>query len=391
MSDASPDNPKVLIGASIPRSGHHFLADMMTGYFGPDLYYCEFYTTPNCCKQAPCARRGRYSFIYQKSHDRDFILPADVAEALYIIQYRHPVPEALSDRELDLKDTIGRPSLNYRRTRAGYVTFLARKAMYYRKFHDKWMAKRVPNGIYLDYPELAAEPLESMRTILTRAGALLDEAKLARVVGANAKPRATAGGESFKPRVVSDSPHFDAELLGALEAWILERCPAYGFSSELNGSYEKSELYGLILLKDQSEPLPPGESKRFKAAAKLAPDHPEVLRRLAARALRDGHTKQGLNRLEKLVAEHPFFGPGYELLFSACADSSTPVPESALNGNALLACSDDADMLVALGDAFRARGLGVNAVMSFSLASLVAPANEGVRARLAETLDDVRR
>src|ERR1700742_346449 len=135
MTDLSPDNPKVLIGASIPRSGHHFLADMMTGYFGPDLYYCEFYTTPQCCKAAPCAKRGRFSTIYQKSHDRAFTLPADVADALYLIQYRHPVPEALSDRELDLKDTIGRPSLGYRRSREGYVSFLARKAIYYRKFH----------------------------------------------------------------------------------------------------------------------------------------------------------------------------------------------------------------------------------------------------------------
>jgi hypothetical protein len=391
MSDASPTNPKILIGASIPRSGHHFLADMMTGYFGPDLYYCEFYTLPSCCKHAPCTRRGPFSYIYQKSHDRDFTLPADVAEALYLIQYRHPVPEALSDRELDLKDSIGRPSLSFRRTRAGYMMWLAAKALYYRRFHDKWMAKRLPNALYLDYPELAAKPMETMRAILARAGADLDETKLTRVVNANSKPRAAAGGEAFKPRVVSDSPHFDAELLGALEAWILERCPAYGFSSELGGSYEESELYGMILLRDQQEPLPRGESKRFKAAAKYAPDHPEVQRRLALRALREGHTKQGLTRLEKLLAAHPFFGPGYELLFSACADSGSEVPESTLNGNALIACSDDPDLLLALGSAFRAKGLGVNAAAAFSLASMVAPANEDARARLAETLDEVRR
>ena len=32
MTNPTASNPKVLIGASIPRSGHHFLADMMTAY-----------------------------------------------------------------------------------------------------------------------------------------------------------------------------------------------------------------------------------------------------------------------------------------------------------------------------------------------------------------------
>ncbi|MBV9693198.1 MAG: hypothetical protein JO261_05815, partial [Alphaproteobacteria bacterium] len=120
---------KVLIGASIPRSGHHFLADMLTRYFGRELYYCESYTPADCCRTVPCTRRGDFRFIYQKSHDRDFRLPADVADALYLIQYRHPVAETLSDRELDLKDAVGRPSLAYRRTREGYMTWLAAKAV----------------------------------------------------------------------------------------------------------------------------------------------------------------------------------------------------------------------------------------------------------------------
>jgi len=46
----SKDNPRILVGASIPRSGHHFLADMMTAYYGSDIYYCEYYTSPSCCR-----------------------------------------------------------------------------------------------------------------------------------------------------------------------------------------------------------------------------------------------------------------------------------------------------------------------------------------------------
>ncbi|MBV9991201.1 MAG: hypothetical protein JOZ72_07890 [Alphaproteobacteria bacterium] len=384
-------NPNILIGASIPRSGHHFLADMMTGYFGPDLYYCEYYTLANCCKQVPCTRRGNFGTIYQKSHDRDFKLPADVADALYLIQYRHPVPEALSDRELDIKDTLGRPSLGYRRTRAGFMQWLAAKAVYYRRFHDKWMAKRLPNALYLDYAQLSKRPGEIMREILTRSGAAVDEARLKQVVERSGGSRG-GGSETYKPRVVSDSPYFDAELLGALEDFVLKRCPAYGFSRELGGSYEDSALYGLILLKDQNEPLPGGgEGKRFKIAAKLAPDHPEVRRRNIVRMLRENHVTQALKRAEALVADEPLYAPGYELLFRVSADTGTPVPEAALTGNALVACSESAELLTSLSEAFLAAGYSVNAVAAASLAAQLDPDSEDIRDRLEAALSSAKK
>lgn len=384
-------NPKILIGASIPRSGHHFLADMMTGYFGPDLYYCEYYTLANCCKQVPCTRRGQFSTIYQKSHDRDFKLPADVAEALYLIQYRHPVPEALSDRELDIKDTLGRPSLAYRRTRAGFMQWLAAKAVYYRRFHDKWMARRLPNALYLDYAQLSKRPGEIMREILTRSDAVIDEARLGKVVERSGGSRG-GGSETYKPRVVSDSPFFDAELLGALEDFVLKRCPSYGFSRELSGSYEDSALYGLILLKDQNEPLPGGgEGKRFKIASKLAPDHPEVRRRNIVRMLRENHVTQALKRAEALVVDEPLYAPGYELLFKVCADSGTEVPEAALTGNALVACSESAELLGGLSDAFLGAGYSVNAVAAASLAAQLDPDSEEIRDRLEAALASAKK
>ena len=269
MTIPTASNPKVLIGASIPRSGHHFLADMMIGYFGPDLFYCEYYTLSNCCKSVPCTRRGEYRFVFQKNHDRDFLLPDNIKEALYLVQYRHPVPEALSDRALEMQNTMSLPNFDFRSTRAGYAIWLAAKARYYKNFHDKWVARKMPNAIYLDYPELTATPEVLMKSIILRIGADLDERRLADTV---ARAAAVASGRSiqpFKPHEVADNPHFDAELLGAFEAWVLARCPAYKFSRELTGSYEDSEIYGLILLRDQSEPLPNGETKRFKLAAAL--------------------------------------------------------------------------------------------------------------------------
>lgn len=383
---ADQQTPKILIGASIPRSGHHFLADMMTGYFGPELYYCEYYTLPNCCKQAPCTRRGSFNYIFQKSHDRDFKLPADVADALYLIQYRHPVPEALSDRELDIKDTLGRPSLAYRRTRNGFMQWLAAKAVYYRRFHDKWMAQRLPNALYLDYAQLSARPAETLREIVTRSGAAPDEMHIKRIVERAGGSRG-GGAETYKPRVNSDSPFFDEELLGQLEDFVLKRCPAYGFAREMNGSYEESALYGLILLKDQHEPLPDGgEGKRFKIASKLAPDHPEVRRRNIVRMLRENRVDQALKRAEVLVADEPLFAPGYDLLFQICADAGTPVPEAALTGNALVACSESADLLGSLADAFLQSGYAVNALAASALAAQLDPESDAIRDRLEAAL-----
>jgi hypothetical protein len=368
----SRDNPRILIGASVPRSGHHFLADMMTAYYGAEIWYCEHYTLPSCCKAVPCTKRGAFSIIYQKSHDRDFKLAPDVAHALYLIQYRHPVPEALSDRELDLQDGFNRPSLAYRRTLPGYQNWLAGKAIYYRRFHDKWIAPKLSNAIYLDYADLAADPKRHLGAIVERTSGAADAARLDAAIEKTRSPRASG---SFKPRVISDSPYFDADLLGALESWILERCPLYGYARELSGSYENSPIYGLILLKDASEPLPKGEKKRLMVAAQLAPDHPEIKRRLAMKAVREGRVAEGMGKFEALIAGHPYFAGGYKAMFTACAETGTPVPEYALTGNALVACSESAELAIQLGDAFAAGKYWMNATMAFAQALTLQPQN----------------
>jgi tetratricopeptide (TPR) repeat protein len=387
MTPPTPNDPRILIGASIPRSGHHFLADMLSAYFGRELFYCEFYNHPNCCKQVPCTRRGRFNVIYEKSHDRDLALPKTVERALYIVQYRHPVPEALSDRELELVDKLGRVNLAYRRSRAGYMNWLAAKAVYYRKFHDKWIAKKLPNAVYLDYARLAASPLEAVNEIVERAVGRADAQRLAAAVEeknpTRSSDKAGAPAAPFKPRVIQNSPYFDAELLGAFEDWVLERCPAFGFKRELEGSYRNSALYGLILLRDHSEPLPEGETKRFKVASSYAPDHPEIVRRAAARAVKEGRAAQAVQRLEKLLQKHPYFGAGYELLFSACAEGGVEIPDSALTGNAVIACSDSAELSMRLGRAFQEKGLIANAIGAYSMAAALDPDNSEAGERLA--------
>src|ERR1041385_1979169 len=98
--------PKALLGASIPRSVHHYLQRTLSRYFKSEIFYCEWYTPSDCCKQVPCTSRRDCRVTYQKSHDWDFSLPSNIADALYLVQFRHPVPEALSDRDLAMRDSI---------------------------------------------------------------------------------------------------------------------------------------------------------------------------------------------------------------------------------------------------------------------------------------------
>ena len=400
MTSGTAEHPRIMIGASIPRSGHHFLQNLLTSYYGPDLHYCEFYTPAGCCKSIPCTMRGNYRVIFQKSHDRDLKVPADVSDSLYLIQYRHPVPEALSDRELELRDGLGRRNLPYRQTRENYAFWLANKAIYYRKFHDKWMAKRTSNAVYMDYPDLSTNPESMLRPIIEWASGSIDEERLARVVGQASATRvslphsAESKGEDakvFKPRVIQESPHFDAELLGAFEAWVLERAPSFGFRRELTGSYENSMLYGLILLNDPEEPLPEGQHNRFAAAAKLAPDHPEIQRRIVQRLLKEGDVADAAKRLEAMIRHSPFYTPAYKLLFSVCKKNEIPVPESILDSSAVMACSDNAPLLTDLGQAFLDKGLLVNAVTALSLATIIAPDHQRAYHLLAVALTQEKR
>src|SRR4051794_15781646 len=147
-----------LVGASIPRSGHHFLQSLLSRYYGDQLFYCEVYSKADCCRSVPCKRGGGHAVTYQKSHDRQGEVPANAEGVLYVIQYREPVGEALSDRELDLTDHLGRRSLNYRLSQDHYLWWLAAKASYCRDFHDKWFSPRVGNAVYLNYADLASNP-----------------------------------------------------------------------------------------------------------------------------------------------------------------------------------------------------------------------------------------
>ena len=386
---ATLQSPKILIGASIPRSGHHFLQNILTKYYGPRLHYCEFYSPKDCCKQVPCTRRGEFGVVYQKSHDRNMEVPKSVADAVYVLQYRHPIPEALSDRELDVVDGIGRSSINYRLGREHYMQWLASKAVYYRRFHDKWLVDRVPNGVYLDYDFLSASPVYAVERIVRAASGDVDRARIEAVVEDAKAVRVSAASKTsggFKPRVVQDSPHFDADLLGAFEDYVLGRTPQFGYRRMLDGRIAGHPLQGLILAIDETEPLPPGFEDRLLAAIALAGEHPELMLRLAQREMQSGNVKGAADRLRRVVEQHPYFGIAYKPLFAACKALKTPPPASLFGGNALLGLTGKPDLLVEVGKILFEAGQLVNAVAALSLALAVGPDNGKVHHLLGVAL-----
>jgi tetratricopeptide (TPR) repeat protein len=390
------DRPKSLIGASIPRSGHHYLQNMLSRYYGDELYYCEFYNPPSCCKTIPCTSRGQHVVSYQKNHDRDLTVPQNIEGALYIVQYRHPVPEALSDRELDLRDGAGRRSVHYRRTHSYYLWWLAIKAVYYRRFHDKWLARRHPHAVYLNYDDLVRDPASALRSIIGVVSGSVDEARLSGTIDQSSMTRVSAGrlgtgAGRFSPRVVEKSEHFDPDLLGAFEAYIIERCPAYGFAQQLSGNFEGSPLQGLILLNDEDEPIPGKAQDRLSAAAELAPDHPEIQLRLANNEWRGGSAVKAMDQLEKLLHDHPFFTPAYRLLSTICKQTKQLFPLKLLTGDALLACAHTPDTLVDLGAALVEHDGALDAIAALALATIVAPENARAHHLLAVTLSKTKR
>lgn len=371
------ETPKILIGASIPRSGHHFLQNLLTRFFGPRMQYCEFYSPKDCCRSVPCTRRGDFSVVFQKSHDRDMEVPKTVADAVYVIQYRHPVPEALSDRELDVTDAIGRMSLTYRLGREHYASWLAAKAVYYRRFHDKWMADRVPNGVYLDYAFLSARPAEAVEQIVRAALGGADRGRIDQVVVEARSVRVSTASKTpadFKPRVVEDSPHFDAELLGAFESYVVGRTPSFGFERTLPaGRVEGHPLLGLILAQDESEPLPPGQSDRLLAAMAIAGEHPDLVIRLAQREVRAGDPAAGAARLRRLVERHPHCTPAWKPLLAAYKALKAPPPAALFGGDALLGMTGRPELLADAGKALLDAGHLVDAVAALTLAVTFGP------------------
>jgi hypothetical protein len=53
---------------SLPRSGHHFLKNLLQHAWGEDFSYCEGYQEPGCCQASPCSVAAYWHFA--REHNR---------------------------------------------------------------------------------------------------------------------------------------------------------------------------------------------------------------------------------------------------------------------------------------------------------------------------------
>ncbi len=348
-------HPAILIGASIPRSGHHFLERTLQRYFGSRMHYCEFYTPRHCCRQIPCTKRGAFDVIFQKNHDHDMALDQAIPGVTYVIQHRHPVPNMASGWELSSKPGIGPISAEYRATRDHFASWLARRAIYYRRFHDKWVVGQPAHALRIDYDDLRRDTARQVAAVIRAAAGEVDEERLAAAAAAAGAVRATAG-EPFTPRRVDVAALPCPHLAAAFEEHVLRHGPAFGYAPMLGGGYEGSLLQGLILADDPAEPLPAGFATRQDAIEALAGHHPEMrLRR--ARALLDAQRPaEAAALLEPLLAGSPHFSAAWQPLLRAWREAGLPPKPAMVTAEAVFGAMHDPVAVLVLASVWRDQG-----------------------------------
>lgn len=164
---------------SIPRSGLHYMRNMLESVLGMNFYFCEWYNEPGCCRTSPC-RLGRslarespepFRLTMVKSHDFDFSDPVDPPEAntVRLILVRDPIFVLTSWWSLYCLDLnkgllqahgVNMTRVNYRHDKrlvqrahaivgemghipgpkGGLETFLNQQTLYLLRFLRKWQA-----------------------------------------------------------------------------------------------------------------------------------------------------------------------------------------------------------------------------------------------------------
>ncbi len=264
LTDQSDVAPTTIIGASIPRSGHHYLARLLRGYFGPDLKYCRTYSAKDCCFATPCIRSEGRRLVYQKSHDLAFRIPTDTPDALYLIQHRSPVANAMSDAELRRKRAGLLPPRESLSARYAFYDFLAARLAYYKRFHDKWIVSPPERSVIVAHGTLERDPAGELSRIVVAAGEPLEQDRLDAVVDDMrdvGRQRAV-----YAPRVAEDSAFFEPKALAAYETAIIEHCPAFGYAPTLEPrGYRLHPIWALARLRHAfGAAYPPRRTAEFE-------------------------------------------------------------------------------------------------------------------------------
>lgn len=247
------ENQRVeLIGASIPRSGHHFLVKLLELSLGDEFSYCACNSKLVSCNQEGCTRDNSKNIFYRKSHDYDFSLDSNDTRdnVVYIVQHREPRGQILSAADL-IREKSERKGEGWPESREQLLRFLAKTAFYVTRFYSKWLVKPQKNFALIDYDKLVASPTTAVASIFEKMGIEFTQQK-SNIVEAASKKKAVAVGQVLsKPFVVRDrdnSPVIPSSLLASYENLVLQQCPAAGWktsskedeiSEELQRAYAK--------------------------------------------------------------------------------------------------------------------------------------------------------
>jgi hypothetical protein len=169
--------------ASVPRSGHHMLQQLLKQYFGERHHYCQFYDGPlkraDCCGTYPCTNMD---VNYQKNHDLA-LKSAKPENSWYIVQYRHPIKAAVSGYELGMEHE---PAMKARDSKVYWEKFAQKELAYFQKFMKRWVYDAPEhNRLLVEYDRFTDSPIDGLRRVVAfiEPDATPDETRLAAAVG----------------------------------------------------------------------------------------------------------------------------------------------------------------------------------------------------------------
>lgn len=227
-----------IIGASIPRSGHHFLVRILKRLLGNDFFYCEFYTPAACCGKIPCDRRNEFPISFQKNHDIDLCLPIDISDAVYVVQYRDAVSAVLSEREL--------VDQNWGHAIAAHLghmeVWLAQKIHYYELFFRKWISAAHPCSFIIDYDELKNDTESVITALMGWLGWSVEAEAIRQAVANVVDFRSTH--MPFRERSITTSRYFHQYLFEVFESILVDDLDILTDKRRLTAvEYDRTPMY----------------------------------------------------------------------------------------------------------------------------------------------------
>jgi len=222
-----------LIGVSLPRSGHHYIENLLRSHLGERRFgYCSEAGHNRCCGQIVCSRVNDVELFLRKSHDYELNIPTDLSNVLYLVQHREPAARVQSALEL-----IARNDPNFDLNDRDYLEFwLAREARYTIDFYRKWIERPPVNAVVIDYDALVKEPAASMKRLFAKLGLPFSREKFEADTAFLKQYKAEARGiESRQPMKVRDvrATTLPLDLISDFDALVREHCPGANWSPRI--------------------------------------------------------------------------------------------------------------------------------------------------------------